>query len=172
MEAKLNEERNIIKAYKTLKRSKRESARAGDASKAKCSFGSAVWQRRRLPAGLSRLLLSLYLHNPRALWSTLGNCLTLRLKGTALSSALYRYLALLQHNAFQWQTISGAGLSNPVGSKFAIHSSGAYAHVLIRCVRTCVMMKTLLCSFVSSVSKGVVLHYGTEGVLCHKESAW
>ena len=50
METKLNEERNIdIKAYKTLKRSRKESARAGDASKAKCSFGSAVW-RRRLPA--------------------------------------------------------------------------------------------------------------------------
>jgi len=92
-------------------------------------------------AGLSRLPLSLYLHNLRALSSTLGNCLTLRLKGTALSSVLYRYLALLQHNAFQRQTISGAGLSNPVCSELVIHSSGAYGNVLICCVRTCVVMK-------------------------------
>ena len=88
-------------------------------------------------AGLSRLPLSLYLHNPWALSSTLGNCLTLRLKGTALSSVLYRYLALLQHNAFQRQTISGAGMSNPVCSELVIHSSGAYGNVLICCVRTC-----------------------------------
>ena len=58
MEAKLNEERNIdIKAYKTLKRSTRESARGGDASKAKCSFGSAVW-RRRLPGAAEGRFIS------------------------------------------------------------------------------------------------------------------
>ena len=125
-------------------------ARQSAASAVRCGEGGYLPLQK---AGLSQLPLSLYLHNPRALSSTLGNCLTLRLKGTALSSVLYRYLALLQHNAFQWQTISGAGLSNPVWSELAIHSRVAYGNVLICCVRTCVVMKALLCSFVSLVSK-------------------
>lgn len=76
---------------------------------------------------------------------------------------------LLQHNAFQRQTISGAGLSNPERSELVIHSSGAYGNVLICCVGTCHESAAVELCIVGV--KGVILHYGTEGVLCLKESA-